>query len=85
MVKNGTTDIDESNWNIVIDATENYESRISEISTNDAKDLFNHFNDYIKAAYQINATLRKLHLRLNLAIAFLTFLFSTCPSKSTKK
>ena len=64
MVEKGTIDISD-NWNIVIDATDSYASRISKFSVEDAKSLFNNFNDYIKATYQINATFRRLKLDKN--------------------
>ena len=64
MVKEGKTEV-HYDWNIVIDITDNFESKISHISIKDANDVLNRFNDYVKATYQINAALRRLHLDRN--------------------
>ena len=61
MVKEGNTEV-ASEWNIVVDATDNFESKVAEISASDAENLTNHIYDYIKATFQINAALRRLHL-----------------------
>ena len=61
MIENGTINV-EDDWNIVIDATENFESNIAKIAANDAEILTNKVYDYIKAVFQINAVLRRLKL-----------------------
>jgi hypothetical protein len=64
MIENGSTEIDDK-WNIVVDVTENFESKISKIAEADNAHLLNKVYDYIKATFQINATLRRLHLDKN--------------------
>lgn len=61
MVKSGNTKV-EDEWSIVLDATDNYESKIAKISADDAEVLTNKIYDYVKSAFQINATLRRLKL-----------------------
>lgn len=64
MIENGTTEIEES-WNIVVDVTDNFESKVSKIAEEDNANLLNKVYDYIKATFQINATLRRLKLDKN--------------------
>jgi hypothetical protein len=59
MIEQGTMDVAD-NWNIVVDATDNFESRISKIAAEDAEGMMKRIYDYIKATFQINAALRKL-------------------------
>ncbi len=61
MIDNGTIEVDD-NWNVVLDATDNFDSKISKISTKDSESLVNSIYDYIKATFQINAALRYLSL-----------------------
>lgn len=49
-------------WNIVVDATDNHESKTALLASSDAENLFNSINDYVKATYQINAALKYLRL-----------------------
>lgn len=64
MVENGsvTTRV---KWDIVVDATDNFESRIARISAMEAENLSNSVNDYIKSTFQVNAALRRLKLEKN--------------------
>ena len=61
MVEKGSIDY-KDNWNIVIDATDNNESKIAKIASSDAENLTNSIYDYIKATFQVNAALRRLKL-----------------------
>ncbi|AZB17515.1 hypothetical protein EG352_06915 [Chryseobacterium indologenes] len=64
MIEDGTSDIGDD-WNIVLDATDNHESKAAKIAAEDAENLINKVYDYIKATFQINATLRRLKLDKN--------------------
>jgi len=64
MVETGNKEIIDD-WNIVLDATENYESRIAKIAADDAENLTNKVYDYIKSTFQINAALRRMKLDKN--------------------
>ena len=59
MVEQGTMDVTD-NWSIVVDATDNFESKISKVAGKDAEGMMKRIYDYIKATFQINAALRKL-------------------------
>lgn len=61
MVEEGSNTV-RSDWNIVVDATDDFESKIARISAQDAEALSNSVYDYIKATFQINAALRRLKL-----------------------
>ena len=61
MVAQGSQQID-INWHIIVDVTDNFESRMAPIAVTQADWLFNSIFDYIKATFQINATLRYLGL-----------------------
>ena len=61
MVKSGNIEIID-NWSIVLDATDDYESKIARLAVNDAKSLTNKIYDYIKSTFQVNAALRRLKL-----------------------
>lgn len=64
MVEKGSV-IENDNWNIVIDATDNNESKVSKIASADAEKLTNSVYEYIKATFQVNAALRRLKLEKN--------------------
>lgn len=61
MVDNGKIDIDD-NWNIVIDTTDNFESKVSAYAIEDADRLYNSIYNYIVATFKINMTLEYLGL-----------------------
>jgi hypothetical protein len=61
MVEKGSIE-HEDNWSIVIDATDNNESKISKLASADAENLTNSVSDYVKATFQVNAALRRLKL-----------------------
>lgn len=61
MVESGTTEFKDE-WNIVLDATDNFESKIAKIAVDDAENLTNSIYDYVKSTFQINAALRRLKL-----------------------
>lgn len=61
MVENGNTKI-EDDWNIVVDVTDDYDSKVARIATDEVDKFTNSIYDYIKATFQINATLSYLVL-----------------------
>lgn len=61
MVESGNTDITDD-WNIVLDATDNYESKVARLAADDAESLTNKIYDYVKSTFQVNAALRRLKL-----------------------
>jgi hypothetical protein len=61
MVEEGNNKV-RADWDIVVDATDDFESKIARISAEDAETLSNTVYDYIKATFQINAALRRLKL-----------------------
>lgn len=64
MVATGTTEV-EDDWHIVLDVTDSHESKMSKIASQEFENLNNKLYDYIKATFQINATLRRLKLEKN--------------------
>ncbi|NWQ43320.1 hypothetical protein MLOOGBEN_21705 [Bacillus sp. EB106-08-02-XG196] len=64
IIENGTTEI-EDDWHIVLDTTDNYESKVAKIASDDAESLNNKIYDYVKSTFQINAVLRRLKLDKN--------------------
>lgn len=64
MIEAGKIDISDD-WNIVLDATDNYESKVAKIAADDAESLTNKIYDYIKSTFQVNAALRRLKLDKN--------------------
>lgn len=60
IVETGSKEI-EDDWNVVVDLTGSYESKISTISVRDAELMNNRIYDYIKATFQINAGLEYLN------------------------
>lgn len=61
MVELGNIDITDD-WNIVLDATDNYESKVARLAAADAESLTNKIYDYVKSTFQVNAALRRLKL-----------------------
>jgi hypothetical protein len=61
MIEDGNT-IGDPNWSIVVDLTDNVESKVATIAGADAETMNNSIYDYIKATFQINAALRYLKL-----------------------
>jgi hypothetical protein len=61
IIDNGTTDI-EIEWGVVVDCTDNFESKIAPIAATDCEMILNSIYDYVKATFQINAALRYLNL-----------------------
>ncbi len=58
-----TANIDiEDDWSVVVDVTDNYDTKISAIATNDAELMNNRIYDYIKATFQVNAGLDYLQV-----------------------
>jgi len=61
MVERGTTEVVDD-WTIVLDTTDDHESKVAKIAIEDADKLTNKIYDYIKSTFQINAALRRLKL-----------------------
>ena len=56
MIKEGKIDV-AYDWSIVLDATDNFESKIAKISAADCKFLYNNLHEYMKANFQIGAVI----------------------------
>lgn len=61
MVARGSIEVD-SDWSIVVDLTDNVESKVSTLASADAETMSNSIYDYVKATFQVNAALRHLNL-----------------------
>lgn len=61
IVEQGKLVVDDD-WSIVIDATDDLESKPASIAAEDAEKMINSIYDYIRATFQINAVLRRLKL-----------------------
>jgi len=61
MIDKGTTSI-EDDWNIVIDTTDDFESKVSHYAIEDADRLYNGIYKYIVSTFKINASLKYLDL-----------------------
>jgi len=61
MVNSGKTSI-EDDWSIVLDVTDDFESKVAKIAAEDAANLTNKIYDYVKSTFQVNAALRRLKL-----------------------
>lgn len=64
IVAEGKVEI-KDDWNIVLDSTDDFESKISKVAIEDAERMYNSIYDYIKATFQINAILKKENLEKN--------------------
>lgn len=61
MVEQGSINF-EDNWNIVLDATDDFEGKMATLAIAETESMLNAIFDYIKATFQVNATLRHLDL-----------------------
>lgn len=61
MIEEGTTEV-EDDWNIVVDVTDNFESKISTLAIEDAAKNYNALYNYIKSTFQINAVTMRYKL-----------------------
>lgn len=61
MIEAGTKDILDD-WSIVLDTTDNFESKVSSIAIEDAEKTYNSLYKYIKATFKINSVIQKLKL-----------------------
>lgn len=61
MIEQGTTDV-EDNWSIVLDVTDDFESKISSIAIADAEKTYNSLYNYIKATFKINSIISHFNL-----------------------
>ena len=59
IVSQGNLNI-EDDWNVTLDLTDNYDSKISELAVKDAELMNNRIYDYIRATFKINASLNYL-------------------------
>ncbi|MCW3084039.1 MAG: hypothetical protein JWP12_1405 [Bacteroidetes bacterium] len=64
MIKAGVKEV-EDDWSIVLDVTDNFESKVAVIANADAEKMNNSLLEYIKSTFQINAALRMLKLEKN--------------------
>ncbi|WP_202800225.1 hypothetical protein [Pontibacter sp. BAB1700] len=64
MVAAGSKDVIDD-WSIVVDATDDYESKVASMAVEDCDRLINSIYDYIRATFQINAALRYTKLDKN--------------------
>lgn len=64
MIKTGIKEV-EDDWSIVLDATDNFESKVAVIANADAEKMNNSLLEYFKSTFQINAALRLLKLDKN--------------------
>ena len=61
MVEEGTKDIVDD-WSIVLDTTDNFESKVAFIAIADAERTYNSLYEYIKATFKVNSVIQKLKL-----------------------
>ena len=61
MIEAGTKDIPDD-WSVVLDTTDNFESKVSSIAIADAEKTYNSLYKYIKATFKINSVIQKLKL-----------------------
>lgn len=61
MIEAGTKDIPDD-WSVVLDTTDDFESKVSSIAISDAEKTYNSLYKYIKATFKINSVIQKLKL-----------------------
>lgn len=61
MVEAGSKNV-EDDWNIVLDVTDNFESRVSSLAIADTERTYNSLYKYIKATFKINSIIHKMKL-----------------------
>ena len=61
MIEVGTKDIPDD-WSVVLDTTDDFESKVSSIAIADAEKTYNSLYKYIKATFKINSVIQKLKL-----------------------
>lgn len=61
MIEAGSKNV-EDDWSIVIDTTDDFNSKISSIAIQDATHTFNSLYDYIKSGFKVNALIYRLKL-----------------------
>lgn len=61
MVEEGTKEIVDD-WSIVLDTTDNFESKVACIAIADAERTYNSLYEYIKATFKVNSVIQKLKL-----------------------
>lgn len=61
MIYKGTIDVIDD-WSVVLDVTDDFESKISSIAISDTEKTYNSLYKYIKSAFKINTIINKLNL-----------------------
>jgi len=61
MVKAGKIEVPD-NWNIVVDMTDNSDSKVAQLAIQDTEEVYNKLHNYVRATFQINAVMRRLKL-----------------------
>lgn len=61
MVEQGTTDV-KDDWAVVLDVTDDFDSKVSALAISDAERTYNSIYGYIKACFKINSVISKLYL-----------------------
>ncbi|ATA69193.1 hypothetical protein CGC48_11530 [Capnocytophaga cynodegmi] len=61
MIEEGTTDI-KDDWAVVLDVTDDFESKVSGIAIADAERTYNSIYKYVKASFKISTIINKLNL-----------------------
>lgn len=61
MIEEGSIEV-EDDWNIVLDVTDNFESKISSLAIQDAAKNYNGLYNYIKATFLMNAVISRFKL-----------------------
>lgn len=61
MIEAGTKDVVDD-WSIVIDTTDDFESKVSSIAIAEAEKTYNSLYKYVKATFKINSIIQKLKL-----------------------
>ncbi|RRQ44982.1 hypothetical protein [Chryseobacterium sp. SC28] len=61
MVEAGTKDIDDD-WSVILDTTDNFESKVASISIADTERTYNSLYEYIKATFKINSVISVLQI-----------------------
>ena len=81
MVKAGTRNV-EDDFTVIVDVTDNFESRVSRFACEDMEKTINGLYNYFKAAFEINAVLKRaefIYLNLDSVDDLLAFLVNRPP------
>lgn len=64
MIESGNINAD-IDWSIIVDTTDDFESRTSKLASSDFERLYNRLQDYIKATYQVSSVISAFDLNKN--------------------